>query len=39
LSNSTLLIPDSRLLDGRWNITVNWEYQGKKYRFEKAITY
>lgn len=39
LSTSTLLIPDSRLLDGRWNITVNWEYQGKKYRFEKAITY
>ena len=39
LSTSTLLIPDSRLLDGRWNITVNWAYQGNKYRFEKAITY
>ncbi|RXG31937.1 FixH family protein [Leeuwenhoekiella marinoflava] len=39
LSTSNLLIPDNRLLDGRWNITVNWEYEGKKYHFQKAIIY
>ncbi|MCI5056755.1 MAG: FixH family protein [Flavobacteriales bacterium] len=39
LTNPNLLIPDSRLLDGRWNITIDWEYEGKKYRFKKQITY
>ena len=27
LSNHNLLIPDKRLLDGRWNIKVYWQYQ------------
>ena len=39
LTDPNLLIPDNRLLDGRWNITVDWEYDGKQYRFEKQITY
>jgi nitrogen fixation protein FixH len=39
LTSPNLLIPDSRLLDGRWNITIDWEYEGKKYRFKKQITY
>ena len=39
MSTSNLLIPDNRLLDGRWNITVDWEYAGKKYRFKKEILY
>lgn len=39
LTNPNLLIPDSRLLEGRWNITIDWEYEGKKYRFKKQITY
>ncbi len=39
LTDPNLLIPDNRLLDGRWNITIDWEYEGKKYRYKKEITY
>jgi len=39
LSGSNLLIPDKRLLDGRWNITIDWEYKGKKYLYKKKILY
>ena len=30
LTDPNLLIPDERLLEGRWNITMDWEYEGKK---------
>ena len=39
LSSSNLLIPDERLLDGRWNITIDWNYNNKNYLYKKAITY
>ena len=39
LSGSNLLIPDERLLDGRWNITLDWEYGGKSYLYKESITY
>ncbi|MBP93245.1 FixH protein [Bizionia echini] len=39
LSNQNLLIPDNRLLGGRWNLTVDWQYKGNSYRFKKEITY
>ena len=39
LTHPNLLIPDNSLLDGRWNITIDWEYEGKNYRFKKQITY
>ena len=39
LSNSHLLIPDKRLLDGRWDIKISWEYLDKPYMFKKSITY
>jgi hypothetical protein len=39
LSNHTLLIPDNRLLDGRWNIKVDWKYQNTEYLFKKEINY
>lgn len=39
LTDPNLLIPDKRLLDGRWNITIDWEYNKKKFRFKKQITY
>lgn len=39
LSTHTLLIPDKRLLDGRWNITVDWEYEKEQYMYKKSITY
>lgn len=39
LSDSHLLIPDKRLLDGRWDIKVFWEYEGEEYLHKESITY
>lgn len=39
LSNHTLLIPDKSLLDGRWNIKVDWKYMEVLYLYKKDITY
>lgn len=39
LSNSHLLIPDKRLVDGRWNIKVSWEYNGNSYLHKESIRY
>ena len=39
LSNAHLLIPDKRLLDGRWDIKVAWEYDGEVYLHKERITY
>ena len=39
LSNHNLLIPDNRLLDGRWDITIDWTYNNRAYLFKEAMTY
>jgi nitrogen fixation protein FixH len=39
LSNHNLLIPDKRLLDGRWNIKINWKYNHNSYLYKTEITY
>ena len=39
LSDPHLLIPKDRLLDGRWNLEVQWTYRGDTYRVKKLITY
>ncbi|NAS31497.1 cytochrome C oxidase Cbb3 [Flavobacteriaceae bacterium R38] len=39
LSNTHLLIPDKRLLDGRWNITVDWSYENTSYLYKEQISY
>lgn len=39
LSSSHLLIPDKRLVDGRWNIKIDWQYNGQSYLFKESITY
>ncbi|WP_406683065.1 FixH family protein [Seonamhaeicola sp. MEBiC1930] len=39
LSNPHLLIPDSRLVDGRWNIKIDWQYNGISYLYKKSIDY
>ncbi|WP_299123841.1 FixH family protein [uncultured Winogradskyella sp.] len=39
LSNHNLLIPDKRLLDGRWNIKIDWIYKGNSYLYKKEIMY
>jgi nitrogen fixation protein FixH len=39
MEESTVLVPANQLLEGRWNITINWEYEGESYRFIEKITY
>lgn len=39
LLNKYLLVPDKSLLDGRWNITVEFEYYEKKYLFKEEVVY
>ena len=39
LSNNYLLVPENRLLGGRWNIEVSWNYKNKDYLFKKEIVY
>lgn len=37
LSRSYLLVPDKRLVDGRWNITISWIHNNKPYLLKKEI--
>jgi len=39
LSKPYLLIPDNRLVDGRWNIKIDWQYKGETYLYQASITY
>lgn len=39
LSNNQILIPDERLLDGRWDLTVSWDYNDESYLFKEKLTY
>ena len=37
LSNPTLLIPKSKLVGGRWDINMEWQYHGKQYLTKETI--
>lgn len=39
LSNSELLVPDNKMIGGRWNTTVTWQYEGEKYMYKEKIVY
>lgn len=39
LSDPYLLIPDKRLVGGRWNIKVDWQYNGQSYLYKETINY
>jgi nitrogen fixation protein FixH len=39
ITNQTLLIPNKKMIDGRWNVTVDWTYNGKHYLYKKEIVY
>lgn len=39
LSNSHLLIPDNRLLGGRWDIKIEWQKEDIDYLVKESITY
>ena len=39
LPSHTLLIPEKSLLDGRWNIKVDWQYMKEEYLYKQDILY
>jgi len=39
LKNSTLFIPDSSLVSGRWDIKVDWQFNKEEYLTKKSIFY
>ncbi|SNZ01138.1 FixH family protein [Flagellimonas pacifica] len=39
LSKTHLLIPDNSLVDGRWDITVKWKYEGNTFMHKEKLTY
>jgi len=36
---TTLLIPDNKLVGGRWDIYLTWQKDGKEYAYKKAMVY
>ncbi|SEL07732.1 hypothetical protein SAMN04487910_1643 [Aquimarina amphilecti] len=39
LHSSELLVLKNKLIEGRWNITVNWEHENTSYLFKESFTY
>ncbi|PQJ78233.1 FixH family protein [Polaribacter porphyrae] len=39
ISNTYLLVPEQRLVDGRWNIKVLFKDKNKNYLFKKELVY
>ena len=39
LSNPYLLVPEKRLLDGRWNITIKWNHKDTAYLFKEELIF
>lgn len=37
ISKQYLLVPEQRLVGGRWNIIITWKYNNKDYLFKKEI--
>lgn len=39
ISKTYLLVPEERLLDGRWNIDISWRYKKTEYLVKEKIVY
>lgn len=39
ISNTYLLVPEKRLVDGRWNINIAFQHKNKDYLIKKEIQY
>ncbi|CDF79707.1 putative cytochrome cbb3 oxidase maturation protein CcoH [Formosa agariphila KMM 3901] len=39
LKNHTLLVPEANLVDGRWNLKVDWTNNGSSYIYKQSLTY
>lgn len=39
ISDTYLLVPEQRLVDGRWNIKIHWKYNNKDYLLKEELVY
>ena len=39
LSNTHMLIPDKKLVGGRWDLSITWTYKDKKFLYNEKLTY
>jgi len=39
LTSSSILIPKNKMLEGRWNITIDWTYEDTPYLYKEQISY
>ncbi len=39
LSNSEYIISNDNLIEGRWNIIIDWKYENTSYLFKQSFTY
>ena len=39
LNSSRILIPKNKMLEGRWNITIDWTYEDTPYLYKEQISY
>lgn len=39
LKDHQLIIPREQIVDGRWNIYIDWAYAGETYLYKKEIVY
>jgi nitrogen fixation protein FixH len=37
LSSSSLKVPKEKLIGGRWNINMEWQYEGKQYLSKETV--
>ncbi|KAF2340593.1 FixH family protein [Flavobacterium tistrianum] len=37
LTNSEIIIPQKKLIKGRWDVNMEWQYEGKKYLTKEVI--
>ncbi len=39
IGSNKFIVPSEKLVQGRWNISVNWKQDGKEFLFKKEINY
>lgn len=39
ITEATLIIPKDKLIEGRWDVNVEWTYENKNYQFKESINY
>lgn len=39
LNGNRMVIPDGKMVEGQWKVTISWEMQGKPYMFKKDFSY